>query len=369
MTASSNASKTGSVSLHVSRTIEGMRRTADSFSSALKDAFDCACKFSSGAHLTPDAMMRFLCSVGVLLEPGQEQPLLLFMGSTLPRLARVQVLQLLSLAHVPSCRPVSASSSRPSSAKALKLTDSNSNSMTLRNFVDCVLLLCDALLAQLDLQVFALNGDISQHMSLCLSSVLSAALGHDVQPQQQQIEGDNSGNENPVLSSIQRFPPQLVTRVMSVLRHGSLNNAVTMQSLQACAAQLQLQPPLDDTTLAKMFEEASGGSDSLTLHHLTIATSTQFKYRRYTQQWRRLFEAVIRAKALPVNAMPQPVPLLNLQKIAGATAAPAAQLLQRKLPSYLVNHSYRMRPAAAPRYFSLPFPTNSTSFLRPAALS
>jgi hypothetical protein len=354
-TAGAHAWKTSTFSLHASRTMEGMRKTAAAFSDPLKDAFDCACKVGGGSFLTYDAIMRFLCSVGVLLEPGQEQPPLLFMGGALPRLARVEVLQLLSSALASSSRPASASSSRPSSAKVARLADSNSNSnyVTLQNFVDCMLLVCSALLSQLNLQVFALNGDISQYLSLCLNSVLSAALGHDVQPQQQLDEGDDASSEAKMLSSIQRFPPPLVARVMSVLRQGSLQNAVTIHSLRACVSHMQLQTLLDDATLLKMFEEAAGGGDGLTLHHLTIATSTQFKYRRYTQQWRRLFEAIIRAKALPVNAPPQPVPLLNLQKLAGA-AAPPAQSLQRKLSAHLLNPGYRMRPAAAPRFPSAP---------------
>lgn len=337
--------------MHCSRTTEGMRRTAAAFGTALKDAFACACKFSSGPLLTHDAMMRFLCSVGVLLEPGTEQPLLLFMGAALPRLARVDVLRLLPLAQsAPSSRPSSASSLRPPSAKVSKLSDSSSSSLTFQNFVDCVLLVCNALLQQLNLQVYTVNGDISQHLSLCLNSVLSAALGHDVQPQP--LDSDDAQGDSSVLSSIQRFPPHLVARVMAVLRHGSVDSCVTVHSLRAAAAQLPLQPLLDDATLNSMFEEAAGGGNGLTLHHLTIATSLQFKYRRYTQQWRRLFEAVIRAKTLPVNAAPQPVPLLNLQKITAAAPPSAAHVLQRKPHALVLTSSFRMRPAAAPRYFT-----------------
>jgi hypothetical protein len=339
--------------MHCSRTTEGMRRTAAAFGNALKDAFACACKFSSGPLLTHDAMMRFLCSVGVLLEPGTEQPLLLFMGGALPRLARVDVLRLLPLAQsASSSRPSSASSFRPPSAKVCKLGDSSSSSLTFQNFVDCVLLVCNALLLQLNLQVYNVNGDISQYMSLCLNSVLSAALGHDVQPQPQLLDSDDAAGDSSVLSSIQRFPPHLVARVMAVLRLGSVDSSVTVHSLRAAAAQLPLQPPLDDATLTSMFEEAAGGGNGLTLHQLTIATSLQFKYRRYTQQWRRLFEAVIRAKTLPVNAAPQPVPLLNLQKITAAAPPSAAHVLQRKPHALVLTSSFRMRPAAAPRYFT-----------------
>jgi hypothetical protein len=350
LAASAYAWNAGGASLHVSRTIEGMRKTASAFNVALKDAFARACKFGSGSSLTHDSMIRFLCSVGVLLEPGKDQPPLMFMGNTLPQLARVDVMRLLPLAQASSSRPSSASSyPRPSSAKVANPGDHNSISMTLANFVDCLLLVCHALLLQLNLQVFTTNGDIGQHLSLCLNSLLTAALGHDVQPHAQR-EGDDVGGEHSgVLSSIQRFPPHLVARVMAVLRHGSLDNTVTIHSLRACASQLPLQQPLDDDTLTKMFEEAASGGDGLTLHHLTIATSTQFKYRRYTQHWRLLFDAVIRAKSLPVNAVPQHVPLLNLQKIT-AGAPPLAHLMQRKSSAHFLNSSVRMRPAAAPRF-------------------
>jgi hypothetical protein len=344
--------------MHVSRTTEGMRRTAAAFSDALKDAYVCACKFGSGSSLTHDSMMRFFSSLGVFSEPGKDQALLLFMGSTLPQLDRLDVVRLFSAVQAPSATPTSASHCRPSSAKAAHC-EFNSNNITFQNFVDVVLLVCDALLVQLNLQVYMVNGDISQHLSLCLNSFLSAALGHDVQPQQQLAVGDDTGCERSALSSIQRFPPHLVSRVMAVLRNGSFDNFVTIYNLRACASQLPLQPPLDDTTLTNMFEEAAGGGDRLTQHHLTIATSMQFKYRRHTQHWRRLFEAVIRAKALAVTAAPQPVPLLNLQKIASAAPPPPVQLLQRKMTASLMNSGFRMRPAGAPRcapFFLLPLP-------------
>ena len=266
----------------MSRTVEGMRRTAAAFQDALNEAFECACKFGSGSTLTHDAMMRFLCSVGVFSEPGREQQPLMYMGIALPQLARMDVMRLLPSAQAQaSSRPASASlsrpsSARPSSAKVAKMNEAPSTSMSFQLFVDAVVQVCNALLLQLQLHVYAVNGDISQHLSLCLNSLLSAALGHHVQPQLPQ-DDDDSGVRS-MLSSLQRFPPHLVARVMAVLRHGSSDADISLANLRACALQLPLQPPLDDVTLTKMFEEASGGRDGLTLQQLTIATSTQFKY-------------------------------------------------------------------------------------------